>query len=60
MFEFMKLGSTSVNVSTSTSGKKEYVNPGDVSESSSLQKELLISMIAFLMHISLHGSFWFL
>ncbi|XP_062172479.1 aspartic proteinase 36 [Alnus glutinosa] len=52
--------SMSVNVSTSSSGKKEYVNPGNVSESSSLQKELLISIIAFLMHISLHGSFWFL
>jgi hypothetical protein len=40
----MKLGSMSVNVSTSTGGKKEFVNPGNVSESSSLQKELLISM----------------
>ncbi|XP_059430614.1 aspartic proteinase 36-like [Corylus avellana] len=52
--------STSVNVSASTSGQKEFVNPGEVSESSSLRKELAISMIAFLMHISLLGSFLFL
>lgn len=54
------LGSTSVNVSATASGQKEYVNPGSVSESSSLLKGLGISMIAFLMHVSLLGSFLFL
>ncbi|KAF5447601.1 hypothetical protein F2P56_033141 [Juglans regia] len=54
--------SMSVNVSATTSaGKSEYVNAGQISESSSVQnepyKEIVISVIAFLMHISLLGSF---
>ncbi|XP_040993097.1 aspartic proteinase 36-like [Juglans microcarpa x Juglans regia] len=54
--------SMSVNVSATTSaGKSEYVNAGQISGSDSVQnepnKEIVISVIAFLMHISLLGSF---
>lgn len=57
--------STPVNVSASTStGKSEYVNPGQLSDSSSLQnqpyKEIAKTMVALLMHISLFGGFLFL
>ena len=61
----MKSGSTSVNVTaTMKTGKSEYVNAGQLNDNSSPQNEpykgIAISMISFLMHILLLGSFLFL
>ena len=45
-------------------GKSEYVNAGQLNDNSSLQNEpykgIVISMISFLTHILLLGSFLFL
>ena len=65
MFEFIKSGSMSVNVSTTmNTGKSEYVNAGQLNNNSSKRnkpyKEIVISMISFLMHVLLLGSFLFL
>ncbi|KAG6632202.1 hypothetical protein CIPAW_13G142600 [Carya illinoinensis] len=53
--------SMSVNVSATSAGKSEYVNAGQISGSGSVQnkpyKQIVISVIAFLMHISLLGGF---
>lgn len=57
--------STPVNVSASTSAEKnEFVNAGQLSNGSPQQsdphKQSVINIIAFLMHLSLLCSFWFL
>ncbi|KAF3972896.1 hypothetical protein ACB098_08G111900 [Castanea mollissima] len=57
--------STSVNVTaTMKTGKSEYVNAGQLNDNSSPRNEpykgIVISMISFLMHILLLGSFLFL
>jgi hypothetical protein len=59
------LGSMLVNVSaTMNTGKSEYVNAGQLNNNSSMRnkpyKEIVISMISFLLHVLLPGSFLFL
>lgn len=65
VFDFVESGSTPVNVSASTSAEKnEFVNAGQLSNGSPQQsdphKQSVINIIAFLMHLSLLCSFWFL